>query len=277
VRKREAFPLILLAGILGVIVVQGRQMGRDRATHPRPSASVQGASSDTADTIAAQPTGARAEGATLPGAAASDLGPVELKPSGIPAPLRDDAVIRAQIHDNATGTYIADILQERQQFLVRWPDRRADGLRVWIERESTVSDWNAAYPAAVERALGEWHDAGFPIQFDVVTDPVGADITVRWVQQLDGRRIGVTSISRDQSGWLVNAEINVALHDAAGAALTPDLVAGIARHELGHALGLGHSSNKTDVMFPESTSPTISDTDRATLHLLYMLPPGLVR
>ena len=273
-RNRELLPLVLLVGIAGFIVVQGRQMGRERATRPSPRPQPQGSVADSSATVAgATPSGVSA--VAIP--AANDLGPVDLRPSGIPAPIRDDAVVRDQIRDNATGTYITDILQQQQQLLMRWPDRRADGLRVWIERESSLPDWSPSYTAMAERAFDEWQQAGFPIRFDMVTDPVGADITIRWVRQLDGRRIGVTSMSRDQSGWLVNAEISIALHDAGGAALTPELVAGVARHELGHALGLGHSGNRTDVMFPESTTPVISDTDRATLHLLYTLPPGLVR
>ena len=272
-RKRELLPLVLLVGIAGFIVVQGRQMGRDRASRPATRPEPQGATADSADGPA--PAVAAVEAPI--GIVADDRAPVELRPSGIPAPLRDDAVVRAQIRDNASGTYITDILQQQQQLLMRWPDRRADGLRVWIERQSTLPDWSSAYVGMVERAFDEWQQAGFPIRFDMVTDPIGADITIRWVRQLDGRRIGVTSMSRDQSGWLVSAEINVALHGPDGAALSPELVAGVARHEVGHALGLGHSGNTVDVMFPESTTPTISDTDRATLHLLYTLPPGVVR
>lgn len=278
-RRRDLLPLALLGGIAAFIVVQGRQMGRERARRP-PSASgvePQGRARPAPGAAARRAARASAESVAASAIAANDQATIELRPSGIPAPLRDDPAVRAQISENQSGTYILEILQQRQQMLMRWPDRRVEGLRVWIERQSGIPDWSSAYPVVAEHAFDEWREAGFPIRFDFVTDPVGADISIRWVRQLEGRRIGVTSISRDQSGWLVSAEISIAIHDSASAALPPELVAGVLRHEVGHALGLGHSGNAADVMYPESTTPTISDADRATLHLIYALPPGLVR
>ena len=51
----------------------------------------------------------------------------------------------------------------------------------------------------------------------------------------------------------------------------------VAVHEAGHALGLPHSSDTSDVMFPATRTGTLTDRDRRTIEVLYRLPPGPVR
>jgi len=56
---------------------------------------------------------------------------------------------------------------------------------------------------------------------------------------------------------------------------TPDLypVPGAA----GHLLGLGHSDQPEDVMYPTTTVHDLTNRDRRTAGLLYALPPGSVK
>jgi predicted Zn-dependent protease len=275
VRARDfSVPLVLLGAITAIIVVQGRQMGRDRGARRAAQPMI----AEQSAPVEPQGKADSAAGATAKNPELAGL--VEVRLSGEPAPVRDDAAIRTQLIDAAPGTYLLDILQQQERLLMRWPERRAEALRVWIERNPDLPDWQANYPVVAEHAFDEWREAGFPIRFDIVTTDANSDIQIKWVKQFSptgGAQIGLTKKVRNQHGWIVSAEISIATHDGEGHPLSPTLIAGIARHEVGHALGLGHSRNITDVMYPESTTPVISDADRATLHLLYMLPPGVVK
>jgi predicted Zn-dependent protease len=51
----------------------------------------------------------------------------------------------------------------------------------------------------------------------------------------------------------------------------------VALHEVGHMLGLNHSSDSTDIMFGHTMARDLSLRDERTAQLLYELNPGSVR
>ena len=151
-------------------------------------------------------------------------------------------------------------------------------VRVWIQRSASFPDWTAEHTRVARTAFDEWGGVGIPIRFTFTVDSTRADIRVNFAEKLaDGNRLGVTTHQHDQDGWIVSADITVATHDTAGTVLTQSLIAAIARHEVGHALGLAHSKDRATIMYPESQTLAITGPDRATLKLLYTLPPGSVK
>ena len=190
------------------------------------------------------------------------------------------AELRRRVGNLASGTYVNDILAEQDSALYRWPERLSDAIRVYIEPSSNVPDWNPQYPGMAHDVFEEWSLAGFPLRFSFVYDSTGADMTIRWrdhFPETDGQRIGVTERTQSNEFFIGQARIAIALHDSSGRVLAPATVGGIVRHEVGHALGLNHSTDASSVMFREAATSTMSASDRATLRLLYLVPPGSLK
>lgn len=196
-----------------------------------------------------------------------------------PKLVRNIAEIRRRIVEGSRGTYMLDMLESQDSVLYRWPDSREQPLRVWVQSNPKIRNWWVGYVQTARETFMEWETAGIPIRFEYPTDSAGADILVRWIEQFPSNelRIGKTRRLADHNAWVTRAEIVVALHNREGDVFPPDEVSEILRHEVGHALGLGHSKDRETIMYPENTQLEITSLDKETLRLLYSLPPGSIK
>lgn len=188
--------------------------------------------------------------------------------------------LRRRIDNLKSGSYIDDILAAQDSALYRWPDNGVDVIKVYVEPSSSAAGWEPAYVELARSAFAEWNDAGFPLRFDFIDDSERADIKLRWRERFpaeEGQRIGVTERIHTSEFWIASARIDIANHDSTGRLIPTRMVGGTLRHEIGHALGLNHAGDPTSVMYRESATTTISSSDRATLRLLYLVPPGSLR
>lgn len=183
------------------------------------------------------------------------------------------AAVRRKILDDEAGTYIGEILLERDSAIVRWPDGQPP-LTVWIQPWSHVADFDPAFVDSVQAAFRVWDQVGTPVHFVFVRDSADAQIHVRWIDHFEQPISGRTKWARDDSWAITEANIVLAVHHNEGATLDEDSMKALALHEIGHVMGLDHTSDDLSIMAPRVRVRSLADEDRATVRLLYELPVG---
>lgn len=180
------------------------------------------------------------------------------------------------ILSSAPGTYIEQLLVDRDSTIERWPDRINKPLLVWIDSADCIGGAQASFPSTVRAAFAAWAATGIPLRFAYVSSVHDADIRVHWTDHLD-RKTGSTTWRTDRVGWLITGDITLATHISDGQALDARGMRAIALHEVGHALGLSHSDDGHDIMAPLVRVDGLSIPDRNTIKLLYSFQAGHVR
>jgi hypothetical protein len=183
---------------------------------------------------------------------------------------------RQQLSRAAESTYLDSLIISTDSVVRRWPDRHGQPLRVAII-EGGPATYEPRMAGYLIRALERWEEAGAGVRFVTVGDTGSADILVRWIDHFDFDRAGQTDLTWDQAGRVRKAAILLAIRTNTGVVLPDAALLTVAVHEAGHALGLPHSPDTNDVMFPATQTGVLSERDRRTAQVLYQLPTGPVR
>ncbi len=259
-------PLLLLAVGIVLVAVRLRQ-AREGATMAARETAQETARDATADSAFADSVLRAAE----------DMGSqVEVRTSGLAAPVRDANEIRLALQAYTAGSYIDDVLAERDSMNFRWPERTREPLSVWIQ-SAPLGASEREWPRAVADAFAPWMSTGIPVRFLITEDSARAEIRVTWVDRYESRTTGRTRWVRDQHGWIIAASIEIARAQPDGRPLDLAAVGAVARHEVGHLLGLTHTADTTSIMAATVRVGELSEADRNTIRLVYKLPPGSVR
>jgi predicted Zn-dependent protease len=189
----------------------------------------------------------------------------------------DDGDARRLLREGEAGTYIGEILRERDSAVAHWANRDSTPLTVWIQPTSTLADFSAGYVDRVREAFEEWDDVELPLHFAFTNDSADADVHVTWIDRFKEPISGRTRWARDDSWAITDADIILALHHSQGDQLDDDSVRAMALHEIGHLLGLDHTTDSLSIMAPKVRVRELTQVDRATARLLYALPLGPVR
>ena len=133
---------------------------------------------------------------------------------------------------------------------------------------------NHKYTEKMKRACHRWsvmtHDG---IIFKYETSPKTAQLKVVFVEKIPPElhmdsAVGVTRITyTTNDNMFRNAEIIIADYSQYGK-LTDDEVFTSMLHELGHAIGLGHSNNPNSIMYPTTQHVKTMEISKEDLNLL---------
>ena len=221
------------------------------------------------------PPSAQAMPGTASQGTAVPAGPDGREPTYIELLARSET--RRRIRASGSSTYLGEMIAESgDSMLRRWENRQTNPIRVWFAT-TNAANFKPVFLDAIRAAFGEWTKAGVPVRFEFGGDSSNAEITVKWRIQFEIERTGQTDVTWDQNGQIQSGVVTLATFDPKGRPMESDDIRVVATHEVGHLLGLDHSKDSTDIMFPTAKVRELSDRDARTVTLLYQLSPGSLR
>ena len=161
-----------------------------------------------------------------------------------------------------------DMPFQRQDFPIK--------VAIWADPEMT--EWKGPFRQAVIEAFTKWRDAsGGWLRFEIVDEQRNAKIVCKLVGVMrgskyegGGEKLGETLGDYDRKNADVRGFSRVEIFW--GPDSNPAHFKHVVLHEVGHSLGLGHSNNTLDVMYPFVHPPYVeypSRRDSATIRALY--------
>jgi len=136
---------------------------------------------------------------------------------------------------------ISDNLKKQIEICCTWGKQLADGILTY-----KISNASPNAKNLVVSALIYWEKNVEGIKFKEAEGKEQADIKITF--RIDnGKVAGQTTTNFDSRGFIYDAKISLA-EKAFGKQLNENIIEYISKHEIGHALGLGHANFKESLM-----------------------------
>jgi hypothetical protein len=124
-----------------------------------------------------------------------------------------------------------------------WGDSLDDGVLTF-----SINNGGSDLAKIVKLAINDWEDALGGVKFKYVKEASDADIEIDF-KKGKGKKVGKTVTLFDQLGFIDQVDVSIS-KKSYGFTLDKQTLEHVAKHEMGHALGLGHANFKGTLMSP---------------------------
>lgn len=166
--------------------------------------------------------------------------------------------------------------------LSEYPWGHSPTINVYIEDQNVPKSFSQSYVNDVVRAIDYWEKGGngklsYDPNFVIVDNLTDADIIIGWIDKFEKDKFkddvgGITTwrIIDGQSVCIIILACRCPLYIISGGGkfhsgwdqLSNSKMEEIAKHEIGHALGLAHSDDPFDIMYPQYVGISLEEAER---------------